>query len=197
MTHQTTTRPGNAPLAASHPDRASAPVWRRDIDTPIGSLVLVASEAGLRAVMWPGEHPDRLRIDVSPTPEAAAATAVLDVAAAQLAEYFAGDRTEFDVPLDPIGTTFQLAAWEALRTIPYGQTVSYGEQARRIGDPRKARAIGAANERNPISIIVPCHRVIGADGSLTGFAGGLDVKAWLLDHERGALFSRPAPSPRR
>ncbi len=88
------------------------------------------------------------------------------------------------MPLDPIGTDFQQIAWAALRTIPYGETISYGEQAARLGDRRKARAVGAANGRNPISIIVPCHRVVGSTGALTGFAGGLHTKAWLLDHER-------------
>lgn len=176
--HHATTTTTPAPARPAGP--TAAPVWRRDVDTPIGRLVVVASSVGVRAVMWPGEHPDRLRIDVSPGPEEPAAVVVLDAAESQLAEYFAGERTEFDLPLDPIGTPFQLAAWQALRTIPYGQTVSYGEQARRIGDARKARAIGAANGRNPISIIVPCHRVVGSDGSLTGYAGGVERKAFLL-----------------
>ena len=109
---------------------------------------------------------------------------MIATASAQLAEYFDGDRTEFDVSLDAVGTDFQQAAWDALRTIPYGTTVSYGEQAQRMGDRRKARAVGAANGRNPISIVVPCHRVIGANGALTGFAGGTDTKAWLLAHEQ-------------
>lgn len=175
----TTTRP-----APGHAD-----TWRRDMDTPIGRLTVVASERGVRAVLWPKEDPSRVRVDApASVPEPPGVGRILDSALVQLTEYFAGARTEFDVELDPIGTPFQLAAWQALRTIPYGCTVSYGEQARRIGDQRKARAIGAANGRNPISIIVPCHRVIGADGSLTGFAGGIQVKAWLLDHERGALF---------
>ncbi len=112
---------------------------------------------------------------------------MIAVTADQLAEYFDGERTDFDVPLDPVGTEFQRAAWSALRTIPYGTTVSYGEQAERMGDRRKARAVGAANGRNPISIVVPCHRVVGANGALTGFAGGTDTKAWLLDHERRQL----------
>ena len=103
---------------------------------------------------------------------------------AQLDEYFAGEREEFDLPLDPVGTDFQQSAWMALRTIPYGTTVSYGEQAARMGDRRKARAVGAANGRNPISIVVPCHRVVASNGALTGFAGGIDTKAWLLDHEQ-------------
>ena len=108
---------------------------------------------------------------------------ILDEAVRQLAEYFVGDRVEFDVALDPIGTDFQRDAWTALTRIPYGETVSYGEQAERMGDRSKARAVGAANGRNPIPVIVPCHRVIGSDGSLTGFAGGLDAKRWLLEHE--------------
>ena len=110
--------------------------------------------------------------------------AVLQQAADELGEYFAGTRVDFDVPLDPRGTAFQLAAWSALRTIPYGETVSYGEQAKRLGDPGKARAVGAANGRNPLPIIVPCHRVVGANGHLTGFGGGIETKAWLLDHEQ-------------
>ena len=109
--------------------------------------------------------------------------AVFDHVIAQLDEYFAGERTEFDVPLDPVGTEFQLRAWAALRRIPYGETRSYGEQARTIGAPAAVRAVGAANGRNPISIIVPCHRVVGSNGSLTGFGGGLDAKRYLLDLE--------------
>ena len=101
--------------------------------------------------------------------------------------YFARARTAFDLPLDPPGTAFQRRVWSALRTIPYGTTVSYGELARRLGDVRATRAVGAANGKNPIPIIVPCHRVIGARGELTGFGGGLDRKRWLLEHE-GALL---------
>ncbi len=101
----------------------------------------------------------------------------------QLGEYFRGERKKFDLDLAPEGTRFQLAAWRQLRRIPYGETISYGEQAKRMGSPRAARAVGAANGKNPISIIVPCHRVIGANGSLTGFGGGLDKKKKLLDLE--------------
>jgi methylated-DNA-[protein]-cysteine S-methyltransferase len=111
----------------------------------------------------------------------------LDRAEAQLAEYFAGTRRTFDLALDPAGTDFQLRAWNALRSIPFGQTMSYGEQAAELGEPGAARAVGAANGRNPLSIVVPCHRVIAASGALTGFAGGLDTKAWLLEHERAVL----------
>ena len=111
----------------------------------------------------------------------------LDAAEAQLEEYFSGSRREFDLALDPVGTEFQRRAWMALRTIPYGRTISYGEQAAEMGEPGAARAVGAANGRNPLSIVVPCHRVVAASGALTGFAGGLGTKAWLLDHERAVL----------
>ncbi|MFZ9630225.1 MAG: methylated-DNA--[protein]-cysteine S-methyltransferase, partial [Ilumatobacteraceae bacterium] len=116
-----------------------------------------------------------------------AAHGIAGRAVVQLGEYFDGRRREFDVPLDPHGTDFQLAVWRVLRTIPYGTTMTYGEQARALGDANKARAVGAANGRNPISVIVPCHRVVGGNGSLTGFAGGLDAKSWLLAHERATL----------
>jgi methylated-DNA-[protein]-cysteine S-methyltransferase len=147
------------------------------LDTPIGELRLVASETGLRSVYFPG-----------PTPVLDAAdgeSPVLEEAARQLSEYFAGERTDFDVPLDLVGTPFQVAAWRGLASIPFGETVSYGEQARRLGKPDAVRAVGAANGRNPLPIVLPCHRVIGSDGSLTGFGGGLHVKRALLDHEAG------------
>jgi methylated-DNA-[protein]-cysteine S-methyltransferase len=147
-------------------------------DSPLGTLTLVASEAGLRAVWWPDDARSQVpgdRDDAHP---------VLAQAVAELDEYFAGTRQGFDVPLDPAGTPFQLAAWEVLRGIPYGTTITYGEQARRLGDPAKARAVGAANGRNPLSIIVACHRVVGTSGALTGFAGGMDAKRWLLDFEQ-------------
>ena len=149
------------------------------IDSPVGPLTIVASDRGLRAVLWPDDD----RIATEPARDDPDHP-VLAIAVEQLAEYFAGERETFDVALDPLGTDFQRSAWEALRGIPYGTTVSYGEQAARMGDRRKARAVGAANGRNPISIIVPCHRVVGSNGSLTGFAGGVDTKAWLLAHER-------------
>jgi methylated-DNA-[protein]-cysteine S-methyltransferase len=113
---------------------------------------------------------------------------LLDDVAAQLEAYFSGERTTFELPLDLSGTEFQRRCWLALATIPYGQTVSYGEQARRLGlGPETARAVGTANGQNPVPVILPCHRVIGADGSLTGFGGGLDLKRFLLEHE-GALL---------
>ena len=173
------------------------------MSTPIGPLELVASPAGLRAVLWPGEDGSRvaravgswIRVDSSGTVQGSAESssgvdkgeAHLDRAEAQLAEYFDGSRRDFDLALDPAGTDFQLRAWQALRAIPYGRTISYGEQAAVLGEPGAARAVGAANGRNPLSIVVPCHRVVAASGALTGFAGGLDTKAWLLDHERAVL----------
>ena len=155
------------------------------VDSPVGPLTVVASDAGLRAVLWPadGAGGDRARVPLPGTVENDDHP-VLVAARRQLTEYFAGERTEFDLPLDPVGTPFQQSAWTALRTIPFGETITYGEQARRMGDDRKARAVGAANGKNPLSIIVPCHRVVGSDGSLTGFAGGVETKAWLLAHER-------------
>jgi methylated-DNA-[protein]-cysteine S-methyltransferase len=159
------------------------------IDSPVGPLTVVASGHGVRAVLWADDDPDRVRL--GPTTEDPAHP-IVAVTVHQLGEYFAGTRTDFDVPLDPVGTEFQRAAWSALRRIPYGTTWSYGQQAEQMGDRRKARAVGAANGRNPISIVVPCHRVVGADGALTGFAGGVDTKAWLLAHEqRHDAASRP------
>lgn len=155
--------------------------------SPVGVLTIVASSRGLRALLWEGERVGRVRIaDAIPQDN--------DVVAEtrrQLAEYFGGERTQFEIPLDPVGTPFQNRAWNALREIPFGETVSYGTQARRLGDVGLARAVGAANGRNPISIIVPCHRVIGSSGALTGFAAGLDAKKFLLDHERA--IAHPSP----
>jgi methylated-DNA-[protein]-cysteine S-methyltransferase len=152
------------------------------VATPIGELRLVASSAGLRAVLWPGrEHGE---------PAAPGDSPVLEDARAQLAEYFAGTREIFALPLDLRGTPFQRDAWLALAEIPYGRTATYAEQARRLGRPRAVRAVGAANGRNPVPIVLPCHRVVGSDGSLTGFGGGLDVKQALLEHEGALLRTR-------
>ena len=147
------------------------------LETPVGPLRLVASDVGLRSVSFRAEAPGPHAVDGD--------SPVLDEAARQLGEYFAGTRTAFTIPLDLRGTPFQLDAWRRLAEIPYGETVSYAEQARRVGRPRAVRAIGAANGSNPVPIVLPCHRVIGSDGSLTGFGGGLDVKRALLDHEAG------------
>lgn len=157
---------------------------RTTMPSPIGTLTIVANDDAVVAIDWDGEssHEVTLRdgefVDV-----AAADHAPLAIAVEQLGEYFAGDRTDFEVPLAAAGTAFQHLAWDALVRIPFGETVSYGEQATMLGDKNKARAVGAANGRNPIPIVVPCHRVVGSNGHLTGFAGGLDAKAWLLDHE--------------
>ncbi len=109
----------------------------------------------------------------------------------QLTAYFAGTLTEFDLPLQMQGTVFQRRVWDALKTIPYGTTMSYGELAQHLGQPKASRAVGLANGRNPVSIIVPCHRVIGAKGKLTGYGGGLEHKQWLLSHERLTLMKTP------
>lgn len=152
------------------------------VDSPVGPLTLVAEQGKLCGLYMDSQRhapdgPD-LGIPGDPAHEPFAS------AAAQLAEYFAGRRTAFDLPLAPAGTPFQLRVWAALRTIPYGQTVSYGQLASQIGSPAASRAVGLANGRNPISVVVPCHRVIGADGSLTGYGGGLHRKQFLLDLER-------------
>ena len=147
--------------------------------TPIGELRLVASETGLREIHFPGRPHAPTELGETP---------VLDATRVQLAEYFAGTRTTFELPLELEGTPFQRQAWLALAGIPYGTTVSYAEQARRLGRPRAVRAVGAANGHNPIPIVLPCHRVVGSDGSLTGFGGGLGVKRALLEHE-GALLA--------
>ena len=157
--------------------------WHTIIDSPIGPLGLVATDKGLRAVSWRGEETS---VELPSDMLDGSDHSVLARAATQLAEYFRGDRTSFDLPLDLRGTDFQVAAWRALGDIPYGSTRSYGEQAALIGRPKAVRAVGQANGRNPVPIVLPCHRVIGANGSLVGFGGGLDTKTLLLQHE-GAL----------
>src|SRR5262249_53890607 len=147
------------------------------IDSPVGRLKLVATDDGVAAILWEQDRPRRVRL--------AAATEddrhpVLVDAERQLAEYFAGRRRTFSLKLDPAGTPFQRKVWRALLTIPFGETRSYGQIAQQIGNPSATRAVGAANGRNPISIIAPCHRVVGSTGKLTGFAGGLETKAFLL-----------------
>lgn len=158
-------------------------IFYSEVDSPIGTLLLLSDGAALTGV-YMEEHchgpegAEWVRDD-----EAAPFAA----ARAQLAEYFAGRRTEFALPLAPQGTNFQQQVWAELTRIPHGSTISYGELARRVGKPKGAQAVGAANGRNPISIIVPCHRVIGADGTLVGYGGGLERKRALLIHE-GAMF---------
>jgi methylated-DNA-[protein]-cysteine S-methyltransferase len=158
-------------------------IYYTHIESPVGRLLLAASDAGLHAIEFhaarhavsrsaewlEGDHP------------------LLRTAAAQLREYFAGTRRTFDLPLAPDGTDFQRRVWQTLATIPYGQTISYAELASRVGKPSASRAVGAANGRNPLPIVLPCHRVIGANGALTGFGGGLPTKRFLLELE-GALL---------
>jgi methylated-DNA-[protein]-cysteine S-methyltransferase len=162
---------------------SATPVSATTMPSPIGELTIGVSDLGVRFVMWQDE-PGLAAVQSVDGGDTDRRAQLLGEAVSQLKEYFAGERMEFDLPLDPQGTAFQHEAWTVLRRIPYGSTMSYGEQARALGDPNKARAVGAANGRNPIGIVVPCHRVVGANGSLTGFAGGIDAKAWLLDHER-------------
>ncbi|MEP6918309.1 MAG: methylated-DNA--[protein]-cysteine S-methyltransferase, partial [Acidobacteriota bacterium] len=140
-------------------------------------LTLVASGDGLAAILWENDRPERVPLLIG---TADPHHPVLVAAEGQLEEYFAGRRTAFSVKLDVTGTEFQRRVWSALLTIPFGETRSYGQIARQIGSPDAVRAVGAANGRNPVSIIAPCHRVIGSTGKLTGFAGGLDAKARLL-----------------
>ncbi len=150
------------------------------IETPIGALQLQAEREHLVRVALPGTH--------HTAPDNAPEDPLLCACAAQLREYFEGTRQYFDLPLSPAGTDFQHSVWYALKRIPFGKLRSYSDIAREIGKPRAVRAVGAANGRNPLPIIVPCHRVIGSDGSLTGFAGGLDMKKQLLALE-GAVHS--------
>lgn len=156
---------------------------RRTIPSPLGPLTLVASPTGLREIRFEGEAVDEPDSQEGDSP-------ILSRAAEQLAEYFAGNRREFDLPLEPQGTPFQVSVWKVIEGIEYGQTISYGEEARRLGDAKKSRAVGSANGRNPLPIVVPCHRIIGSDGSLTGYSGGMEKKVWLLDHERDVVAAR-------
>ncbi len=152
------------------------------LDSPVGRLKLVASEKGLTAILW--ENDDPKRVPLENVAEKADHPVLLETEH-QLNEYFLGRRQLFSIPLNFVGTDFQKQVWEALLTIPYGETRSYGQVALQIGNLKAVRAVGAANGKNPISIIAPCHRVIGASGSLTGFAGGLANKSFLLHLENG------------
>ncbi len=154
--------------------------WHR-MASPVGPLLLATDGAALALIDFQS-GPHARRPDAGWLEDAAPLTSAIR----QLEEYFASERRTFDLPLAPQGTAFQRAVWEALPRIPYGETMSYGELARRIGKPKACRAVGLANGRNPLPIVVPCHRVIGADGSLTGFGGGIDIKRRLLALEREA-----------
>jgi len=157
------------------------------MDSPVGRLTLVASDRGLAAILWEQDRPGRVPQVRGATETHDRKHPVLAEAEGQLREYFAGTRQAFTLTLDAAGTPFQKKVWNALLTIPFGETRSYGEIARQIGHPAAVRAVGAANGRNPLSIVAPCHRVIGAGGQLTGFAGGLEVKARLLALEGARL----------
>lgn len=155
------------------------------ISTPLGKITLIASEKHLCEVRWGGRSSSQTKHPL------------LLKAKRQLEEYFAGKRSRFDLPLAPQGTDFQKRVWQELVRIPYGETLSYREQALRLGDVKKARAVGTANGKNPLSIIVPCHRVIASNGKLAGFAGGLKAKSWLLAHEGKRQLSPSSPKSRR
>jgi methylated-DNA-[protein]-cysteine S-methyltransferase len=161
--------------------RFPAPFWRTNMDSPIGRIGLTATPDGL-AEIWFDGYDEGAPAGAGERDPAG----VLEQATAQLEEYFTGTRTTVDVPLAPSGSAFELNVWALLREIPTGRTASYGEIARKLGDATMARAVGRANGQNPLPIVVPCHRVIGANGSLVGFGGGLERKRWLLEHE-GAL----------
>jgi methylated-DNA-[protein]-cysteine S-methyltransferase len=180
------------------------------IDSPVGPLQLVANGSALVAILWKDEKPGRVPLGEFLTDPG---HPILLETERQLEDYFAGRRQAFTVEMQPRGTDFQLRVWNALLTIPYGETRSYAQLATQIGQPRAVRAVGAANGRNPLSIIVPCHRVVGSTGKLTGFAGGLEAKAYLLAlekspvadgdqnttvhslRERSTLLSGPPPTP--
>ena len=157
------------------------------LDTPIGVLWLACTEQGVCKLVFPREGAkaalDRWLGAYLPRHELTGTSALLEQTSVELSEYFAGSRHDFAVPLDLRGQPFQRSVWHALTTIPYGHTVSYGKLARTLDAPRAARAVGAACGANPVPVVAPCHRVLGSDGSLHGFGGGLAVKAWLLRHE--------------
>lgn len=173
-------------MSTTHSTRAvratdTATATHTAIDSPVGKLTLVADQGALTGVYFL-EHTRRpAAADFGDRDDTG-----FEDATRQLGEYFAGIRTEFDLPLDPHGDVFQKKVWALLREIPYGETRSYGQLAQQLGDPNLARAVGAANGQNPLSIVVPCHRVVGADGRLTGYAGGLERKAFLLELEEPA-----------
>jgi methylated-DNA-[protein]-cysteine S-methyltransferase len=169
------------PRAATTTSKRYVYKW---MDSPVGRLKLVATDDGLAAILWAKDRPSRVRLEIEAEEPR---HPVIAEAERQLGEYFAGRRKTFALALDLAGTAFQRKVWTALLTIPFGETRSYGQIAKQIGKPRASRAVGAANGRNPVSIVAPCHRVIGSTGELTGFAGGLDTKAFLLALEGASL----------
>lgn len=171
--------PDLKPSGAARVPGGTAPLYYAYLDTPIGSLLVAGDAERLHLIGFPsGSRAHRASALWSRDDE------LFSDAFSQLRAYFAGDLKRFNLPLRIAGTPFQNAVWSALRDIPYGETLSYGELARRIGRPAASRAVGAANGANPLPIVVPCHRVIGADGSLTGFGGGIETKRYLLRHEQ-------------
>jgi len=171
------------PISRRNVRKAGRPMsgafFSEHLETPAGPLrVTVAADGSLVRLEF--------RRDVPPAAEEERARGACDRVRRELSEYFAGRRTSFDVPLAPRGTPFQQRVWAELVKIPFGTRATYGELARRIGRPAASRAVGAANGANPIAIVIPCHRVVGSDGSLTGYGGGLPLKRWLLAHEAGA-----------
>jgi len=159
--------------------------YYKTVKTPVGNLKLIATDKGLAAILWEDDNPKRVRL--APLMENKKHPVLL-ATERELQEYFDGNRTTFSVDLDAVGTDFQTKVWRALSEIPFGETRSYLDIAKRIGHAKAVRAVGAANGKNPISIVVPCHRVIGASGKLVGFAGGLKTKQHLLELESGTLL---------
>lgn len=155
------------------------------LPSPVGTLAIVVSDAGLHAILWSEALENKPTTEKNSRMHTSHTRSVYSRVITQLEEYFYGSRKTFDIPLVLNGTQFQNSAWNLLRDIPYGETISYEEQAIRLGGKEKVRAVGRANGMNPIPIIVPCHRVIGKNGSLTGFGGGLETKAFLLNLESG------------
>ncbi len=168
----------------THSAGGKVPLVMTTLDSPVGELTIVASDRGLRAILWPA---DKQRKGNPRVKEAAVAVEgendITKLTKAQLNDYFAGSRIDFSIPLDLVGTDLQRQTWASLASIPYGETTTYGRQAAALGRPTAFRAVANANGKNPVSIVLPCHRVVGANGSLTGFAGGLPTKSWLLAHE--------------
>lgn len=162
------------------------PYFETTFASPLGNLLLIASGTGLRALLLPGEKPTRIAL---PAVRDVQRNDVLHETVAQLEEYFAGHRREFTLPLEMVGTHFEKTVWRGLQTIPFGATYSYAQLAEQLGRPKAARAVGRANSLNPLSIVVPCHRVIGKSGTLVGYAGGLDAKEALLRWERTEMPS--------
>lgn len=172
-------------------------VYYRQLSSPLGTLLLTSDGAALTG-LYMGRHAEDEARETMPAAAWKRSDSAFRAAVEQISAYFEGELTRFDLPMHPAGTAFQQRVWQELRRIPYGAAISYAELARRIGRPSASRAVGGANGRNPISIIVPCHRVISADGSLGGYGGGLDRKRWLLAHEAETLTRhpewRPAPA---